>query len=72
MNVKTGFYLKTGEEVNLGDILSSELTQDVVVMYHTKQQEYVAKVIDMDLYFPLGDFVSGWHSLKIKRNIILI
>ena len=65
-----------GGEIRIGDVLTSKMTHDVVVMWHKERKEYIVKVTDTstdpdpDVYFNLEQFVTSWGaSLNISHNI---
>jgi hypothetical protein len=72
----TGINLpSTGQEILYGDVLMSNQTHDVVVMYHKEKRIPIVKIRDKKVYpiwFPLERFVESWRtSLAVDSNVII-
>ena len=68
----TGYKLPRDErEIKIGDILTSTVTHDVIVMWHEEKNIPIVKVMYFDdIWFTLEEFLDGWKSqLNIKKNI---
>ena len=71
-NFETGIQLpRGGGMIQYGDVLTSNCTHDVVVMYHETQKVPIVKVIsEKDIWFMLDEFVQSWGGrLNIERNV---
>lgn len=71
MNLKTKYKTKKGEQISLGDILSSPNTHDVVVKKMYETNEVIVEVLkNPEVYFPIERFLNAWDDLKITGNIL--
>ena len=56
--------------IKYGDILTSTMTHDVVVMHHVERKVPIVKVIGEDIIFDLDEFISAWgYKIEIKSNV---
>ncbi|MGF2716537.1 hypothetical protein ACQUY5_30715 [Bacillus cereus] len=70
MDSLTEVKTQKGEEIKLGDILSSPMTHDVIVRLDPKRG-LVAEIIDRpDYVFDLKTFVSKWSDLHVTGNMM--
>lgn len=71
MILETGLCLPRGKgAIRYGDMLSSSMTHDVVVMFHSGLGKPIVKVIDEDIYFELEKFIDAWGMhIEIKSNV---
>lgn len=64
---------KNGQTVMLGDVLSSQSTHDVVVMWDEEANDFAVVVLpDMDIKFTLEEFMESWHGLEVTNNMMVI
>ncbi|AJA41487.1 hypothetical protein AXJ14_gp168 [Geobacillus virus E3] len=70
MNLKTKYKTKKGEQISLGDILSSPNTHDVVVKKVEGTDEIIVEVLKHpEFRFPIERFLNAWDELKVTGNI---
>lgn len=71
MSLETGVALPRFKGmIRFGDVLTSELTHDIVVMFHEEQKKPIAKLINKDIWWNLEEFVSSWGSyIEISHNV---
>ena len=64
---------KNGRTVILGDVLSSQSTHDVVVMWDEEANDFAVAVYpELDIKFPLEEFMQSWHGLEVTSNVMVI
>ncbi|MCU5181617.1 hypothetical protein [Bacillus toyonensis] len=70
MDIFTGVQTKRGEKIKFGDILSSPITHDVVVLREVDGEPIVQIIGHEDYVFALKSFVSKWSELSVTGSIL--
>ncbi|MCK4518450.1 hypothetical protein KAT92_06740 [Candidatus Babeliales bacterium] len=70
--LETGLKLpRDNGNIRYGDILTSKMTHDVVVMFHEDKGIPIVKVInEISVWFELEEFINAWGlQLELDSNI---
>ncbi|PHE64165.1 hypothetical protein COF68_04775 [Bacillus toyonensis] len=70
MNLLTKVKTQKGEELKLGDILSSPMTHDAVVRVGDNGELFVQIIDREDYVFNLESFVSKWSELYVSGSTL--
>jgi len=71
MEFKTHREDSNGQNVMLGDVLSSDSTSDVVVKLNDEKNIFIVQIIEYpDIWFTLDEFMDAWRSSIVVTNNI--
>lgn len=70
MDLRTGYATRKGEEVSIGDILSSHITHDVVVVKDEEGVLYAEIKHEPSMAFELDYFLRQNSDLTITGSVV--